>query len=425
VALAVAVAFVVFGPRPPLFGDAGDYIDAARSLLEGRGYPRESTLPFFRPPLYPALIALTWAVLPDDLLPILLGQAVLHAVTCGLLFRVAVQGFGDRLAAMVGATCYAVSPFALWQLANVQTEPLHTLLVASSMLFLTRYVVAERAQRRDAFLAGVFFGLASLCRPTALPVGLALCAGVGLARREGPVGARYLGPALMLLGLGLPIAPWTLANWRATHEWILITDGGGYHLWLGNHPAELAIYERTFRSRSEFDAYSYKYLQRDLPNAKIAEWEREAGYWTLTLKQREHLWSNEFRENLRRNKAATLRLVFYKVLAYWRPWLQPGAYPRTAVVGSGAVLVGLYGLALAGAGVVGRTAVGRRWLLLVAFLSLSSTVVHAATHVMMRFRLPYVDPYLFLLAGAAAAAFFRRCTGRPGLRLPAPLARLV
>ena len=402
----IAVVAIVFGPRPPLFGDAQDYLEAARRLLQGRGYPREASLPFFRPPLYPLLIALIWAVMPNDSLSVLLVQAVLHAVTCWLLFWIGVRGIGNHWAALIGATSYALNPFSLWQLMNIQTEPLHTLLVAFGMLFLTHGILDERFHRRNTFLGGVAFGLASLCRPTALPVGLAMSFGVGLIRRGDTFGMQISGPALLLLGLGLPIAPWTIANWRTTSEFILITDGGGYHLWLGNHPAELPIYEGRFRSRSEFDSYSFRYLQQDLVRSKIDEWERSGGYRSLSLKQRERLWNKEFWKNLSQNKAVTIRLFFYKILSYWRPWLLPGAYSCVAVLASGILLVGLYGFALAGVGLVSRTARGQHWLLLVAVLFLSSTATHAITHVMIRFRLPYVDPYLFLLAGAAATSFF-------------------
>jgi hypothetical protein len=212
---------------------------------------------------------------------------------------------------------------------------------------------------------------------------------------------------LVAVGIGAGVAPWTATNWRATGEWIVVTDGGGYHLWLGNHPAELRIYEGDFRSKQEFDAYAFGYLQDTLVREQIAEWERAGGYRALSLKGREQLWYEEFRKNLREQPTATAKLAAYKTWSYWRPWLLPGAYPRTVVVGSGVLVCGLYSAATCGFWLLARDRHSRPWLLLIATLFVASTGVHTLTHVMVRFRVPYVDPYLFLAAGALLACSWR------------------
>ena len=61
VVLAVAT-MVAYGPEKADFGDATDYAGVAVSLLNDGSYPRQSSLPFFRAPLYPLLIAAIWRV---------------------------------------------------------------------------------------------------------------------------------------------------------------------------------------------------------------------------------------------------------------------------------------------------------------------------------------------------------------------------
>jgi hypothetical protein len=214
--------------------------------------------------------------------------------------------------------------------------------------------------------------------------------------------------------MAIAILPWTYANWKAEQEVILITDGGGYHLWLGNHPAVLRIYEGPFRTREEFDAYSYDTLQRTLPDQQIAEWEGKGGYSRLPLGARERKWRDAAVANMREHPALTGRLWFEKAKAYWRPWLHPAAYPPIAVYTSGVALSALYVAAAAGAFLWARRREGRIALSLFALLFVSSTLVHVMTHVMMRFRLPYVDPYLSLLAGAAAMAILRGVKAESG-----------
>ncbi len=59
--LGIAAIFAL-GVSRSEFVDSGDYLDAARMLLTDGSYPEASSLPFFRPPLYPLFIAAVWAV---------------------------------------------------------------------------------------------------------------------------------------------------------------------------------------------------------------------------------------------------------------------------------------------------------------------------------------------------------------------------
>ena len=57
------------------------------------------------------------------------------------------------------------------------------------------------------------------------------------------------------------------------------------------------------------------------------------------------------------------------------------------------------GLAIWGALLIKRERSGRRFLRLFAVLFMAVTGIHMLTHTMLRFRLPYVEPYLSILAG--------------------------
>ncbi|MGH8743685.1 MAG: hypothetical protein ACREUY_05325, partial [Burkholderiales bacterium] len=218
--------------------------------------------------------------------------------------------------------------------------------------------------------------------------------------------------ALFVAFTFLTILPWTVANRLATGDWILISDTGSYHLWLGNHPAALPLYEERFANNEEFEKYSYDYLQDELPRQQITEWEAQGGYLSLSLSAREAKWRQAAWENARNYPAITARLWFYKLLAFWRPWLNAGADPRLLVVASGLVIVPFYLLAIFAAVRLYRQNEHGAFLLLLLMIFLTATAVHVASHVMMRFRLPFVEPYLSLLAGVAlveiAASFWQR-----------------
>ncbi len=414
------ITIAATGPNRTSFGDAADYSHSARGLLRG-SYPRESPyFPVFRPPLYPLFISGVWRVTGEDnYFAIKIMQACLFTLTAVVLYAIGLQIFGDKRSAGVGGVFYAVYPLAVIQTADLQTEVLHTLLVAGGVLALLRSVRDDRLSRVPLVAAGVLFGVAGLCRPSAVPIGGLLIAAVPLAcAGTAPLRRRVVAACMAVAACGAAIAPWTYLNWRATNEFILVSDALGFQLWLGNHPAQTAAYERTFGSPQEFDAYVNDYLQGVLVQERIREWERDGGYRSLTLKQRERLWRDEAIHNLARSVPESARCWLIKGLNYWRPWLLPAAYPRSYVILSGVGMVGLYLAAFAGAvrlrkrlpaaaPVRGSTA-----LRVLILLFVTSTLVHMVFNSMIRFRLPYVDPYLCLLAGFATSGVLDRLAAR-------------
>src|SRR4051812_38064567 len=84
IALAVLTgvcAMVMTGVGNADFVDSVDYLAAARMIVEHGQYPDVGTLPFFRAPLYPGLIALIWSIVPGSILAIKVVQIVLFAAS--------------------------------------------------------------------------------------------------------------------------------------------------------------------------------------------------------------------------------------------------------------------------------------------------------------------------------------------------------
>lgn len=395
------------GPYATEFGDSIKYLTAARMILQGDGFPRAEFPPFFQPfflpPLYPYFISVLWMMVPESIFFLKLVQSLLFGGSCLLLYRIGLEARMGQAAALCGASLYALNPFALKVVSDVQTEPLHTFLFATGMLAVTKLAARSVPRPGLAVVAGLAFGVASLCRPTALPIGMAMAVCIALIllwKKQPPLLSLGIAGAMAISVLS-SIAPWTMANWRSTGELILISDAGGYHFWLGNHPDAARIYDGKFSGRAEFDKYTYQYLQIDLPKARIDEWEKKGGYQHLSLRQREQRWWNEAMDNARQYPGLTARLWLMKAWTYWRPWLHPESYPLRQVLISALIIIPLYGMALVGGIQMWRIGEGRLVLIVVLLLFLFSTGAHAAVHSMVRFRLPYVDPYLSLLAGPA------------------------
>ena len=282
--------------------DAYDRIAQAMARTGTLGVAAEdgSVVPTaFRPPLYPALLAIIRSVMitvDDDFLDpasergqIVLRQAVagLHLLL-GLLTvaatyftarrwlttppRTLLAGASDAPAASAGpramraavaaaalaATFVAIDPILLQSSVRLMTETLATALAAVALSLWPRLTDSLAAPtgnsqragriRQLAFQAlwlGVVLGLAYLCRPTFIVWSFLLIAYlIGWAvtarwrfQEATPSPARILAAAgVLALVAGTFLGGWTYRNLRQLGHPIWATSHGGYTLLLGNNP---------------------------------------------------------------------------------------------------------------------------------------------------------------------------------------------
>ncbi len=344
--LAVLVVFIV-GANKVGFADAKDYLRAASSILQDFSYPRESPgWPFFRPPLYSFFISSIWLIFQDSIVAVKIAQAFLHGLTCWVIYKIVFEIFKNkRLGAFCSLIC-AVNPLLLFHTAEIQTETLHTFLISVAVFLLTKILYQDKISFHLALALGFVFGVAALCRPSALPIGVIVISTLFILKARKDNFKLILSATIIAVtGLFIAILPWTFYNKATTGEWILINDAGGYAFWVGNLPQALLAYEGTFSSPRELMDYS-NYINTDLTYQKISEWENEYGYSKLSLKERENLWLKDAMENLKNNPSLIHRLLIGKAWTFWRPYLNPQAYTLKTSLASAAFLVPLFLLAI-------------------------------------------------------------------------------
>ena len=181
--------------------DAAQYVGLARSLAAGDGFTAAfpsgvAHATAFRPPLYPALLAVPTAVFgpdalwPGRLLSLLIGLAVV-ALTVVYVRRIA----GDR-AGFAAGLAVALLPSLIVNDTITLTEPLGLLLVVGILLAL---------DDRRWILSGALTGLLLLTRPNAYLVvavmAVVVWRTVGLRRAAAAVGICLV-----------VVAPWAVRN---------------------------------------------------------------------------------------------------------------------------------------------------------------------------------------------------------------------
>jgi Dolichyl-phosphate-mannose-protein mannosyltransferase len=162
----------------------------------------------------------------------LLGSlAVLFAYLIG-------RRLSGPLAGLIGAAAVAVYPALLEYQGMPMGEPLAATLLSGAVLAM---LWADRADRRDRARAprwlapGLLLGALALVRPEyvaiSLPIALAVLARHGWGGwREGLVQA-----GVVLAGLALVVAPWTLRNAVALDRFVPVSTGGGQVLFAGSY----------------------------------------------------------------------------------------------------------------------------------------------------------------------------------------------
>lgn len=304
-ALRAGYATLALGPDARPSSDSATYDAVAWNLARGLGFSLDGAHgPYptaFVPPAVPWLTSVLYSAAGHRFFAAILLQCVLGALLPLLVAGFARATFGGGVARWAGPIV-AVHPLLVFFSGYVMTETAFCLALVTALFVSAEWVKTPRPGR--AFGAGIAWGLAALVRPTALvlPLVVALWAWVplGLTVRAGD---RVRQLALLLAGVALALAPWTVRNLRVMHAFVPVTTGGGRSLLDANNPLVwddpvrrggatsvygLEPWASRFRGRSEVevDAISGEIAKAFL-RERIAQWPAMAAaklgrFWRLT-----------------------------------------------------------------------------------------------------------------------------------------------
>jgi hypothetical protein len=234
VAVALLARLAVIVPDFGRLDDPDNYLVLARALAEGRGFALNGRPTAYRPPLYPLFLAPLVATFGSRIAWGIAGLHLLLGAGTVLLTATAARRWGLSTGrTLLAAAIVAGDPVLVAQGHLVMTETLAACLMAGALAALAE------GNPRGAARGGVWLGLGTLCRPSALPVAVLIIAAAGIAGPGAwPVrGRRALAVALAFLAT---LAPWALRNARLFGEPVWTTTHGGYTLALANNPVYYA-----------------------------------------------------------------------------------------------------------------------------------------------------------------------------------------
>ncbi len=395
--------------------DQNEYLQIARSLLDGRGLSFyddsvKQVVHAYRMPGYPLFVAVCGA----NVIVVRVVQAVLETSTVLAIYLLCPAtrrraglappppgeaGWGPDCEAsqrsiagshlaspggggvrLIAAGLVAFNPYLIYFSATLLSETLFTAMLAWGMFLLLR-------TSRWAFLAGLVVLSASVyVRPGAIGLPILLAVGAELARAVGPVKRsfwRVPAGALAVGVMGLALLPWGLRN--RYHEqvgaWVWTTTNGGITLYDGlNDRADGSSNQSAFRRWPELQS--------------------------MTEVERSAYFAGQARQFAMEDPKRAVWLGWRKVLRTWSPFPLSAEYGsnRLYVLAGAVFAVPLFALTVAG---VWYGRVGRSLKLFLLLPAIYFTLVHAVTVGSLRYRVP-ADAPMAVLAAIGVVAWTNR-----------------
>ncbi|MCX6835052.1 MAG: glycosyltransferase family 39 protein [candidate division Zixibacteria bacterium] len=185
---------------------------------------------YFRAPLYVYCLGLLYAALGVSLWVGRLFGLAIGLASIGMTYLLA-RRFLSRWFAATAAIIQACLPIVIYFESELLLDPLFMLLMQVAVWRALLWLDTQR--ERDLFLTGLTFGLAAICRPTALvPAGVVLIY-VLISKRAS--GSRLARSVLFIAGLLVFIAPITVRNLIVANDPVLIASQDGINLFIGNN----------------------------------------------------------------------------------------------------------------------------------------------------------------------------------------------
>jgi len=389
VALAVRFLYLPSIQALPTFDhpvmDAAYHDAWARQVASGSLSDGE---PFFRAPLYPFVLGLTYRLTGGSYVAPRVVQFTLGALTALITCLIAWRLLG-ALAGLVSGLMAALYPVLIYFEGELLTETLFIFLVMLSLYLFT--LAVDRQRGRLWFLAGLCLGAALITRPAvAIFIPFALAGALAFARRRG---AHTL---VVLAGVVLMLAPVTAHNAAVSGEFIPLVWQGGLNFYLGNNAAADGWSATSPELRKDWWG-GYK----DMIAIPTRELGRRPGYAEVS-----DYWTRRGLDYIAGDPAGWARLMLKKAALFWGSYEFPNNLDYNFMrLGSRILRNPVLGFAtvapLALLGLIVLAPAARRLYFLYAFL-LTFFAGTVAFFVCARYRLPAL-PVMMIFAGGAVA----------------------
>jgi len=214
--------------------DMSIYDYQTEQLADGNGYIDYWDKPSAHwPPGYPMTLAPLYFLFDDNPVAARMLNVVLGSATVVLLYLLGSRLF-DRRVGLTAALLLALFPNQVFFASLTMTEILFTTLLVLILLLTVYLMLGQRAPPLwQVGLTGALIGYAALVRGEGLLLIAFILSALLLRWRSWRRVLTYA--AVLLVGMAVIIAPWTVRNVVRMKSLILISTSGAETLWIGHH----------------------------------------------------------------------------------------------------------------------------------------------------------------------------------------------
>jgi 4-amino-4-deoxy-L-arabinose transferase-like glycosyltransferase len=356
------------------------YNELVSNILNGKGYmfdlsayhtsvPGQPTS--FQEPVYPFFLTAIYAVVgQDNYLVARMIHAVVGAITVFFIGLLAKEAFNVRAGVLAGLIA-AVYPSLIYFNRLLMTESIFIFVFVIAIWLWLKAI--KTGSLRWYFVTGIAFAICCLTRGMLLWFMPFLLLMTLIFARE----KRWIKAVLLLIGLVICIAPWTIRNYAVHNAFVPITTKGGWNLYFYNYPLDNTDWNGT------------RYDDVPVPDVEgLSEVERERLYQRLGM------------ESIRNNLGTIVRYGFLKLADFWDARLENPSLVLTLVN-----VVALYGVVASGLLATVKV-IRKREVQPIHILLWFIIIFHSGMAMMFtgggKARMP-IEPALLILAGGGAA----------------------
>ncbi|MHC4122291.1 MAG: glycosyltransferase family 39 protein [Planctomycetota bacterium] len=293
------ISLAILGLPPETF----EYETIANHMLAGEGYYHinHGTIYYSQaPPLFAFLCAGIYLVAGHSQLAIVIFQIVCSAIIPVVIYKIARQmAMPSRLSTLAAAIAVIHPGLIVYAVAKLHPLNLDALFISLSVLLVLQLGTFRNFWR--FLLTGIVLGLGILTRPTIGLFAMVAMIWLYLQRRLFSNRQMLARLALIIVGIGLVLSPWTIRNAMIHHRFVPISNAVAEVFWRGNNPI----------------ASGTAYLEDGRPVFEGApEAFRRAIYQRGELGQRD-LFSAAARKFITQHPFHFLRMTLKKWLYFW------------------------------------------------------------------------------------------------------------
>ena len=243
------------------FVDAAAYDTIAMNIAQGRGYVEFPDRPLGMDrdivrigQSYTVFLALIYKIFGHHYSVVWVFQALLHSLTCLLLFFVCLNIFKKDISEKVGLL--AMGLYGFWSDLVESTATLMTEIFFLFLAVLIIYLAIKFFQNPDikrAIFISIITSIAVFTRPTVLLFVLVLAIVVFFKKN---LEKKYVYIALFILIPLIAMSFWMYRNYLKYDRFVFSTTGG-YDLWIGNNPQANGEMEPSKEIRDYFNKYGF------------------------------------------------------------------------------------------------------------------------------------------------------------------------